>query len=252
MPTYEYECRSCGAGFDVFQSMSDEPLTVCPSCGKSIRRKINGGTGIIFKGSGFYKNDSRKASDSKSESSGEKADRAGTGEREERARGRRRPSPSGDCGGVPAPRRPRPLAPAPRRGQLPKRTLPEAIAVRGGLMAPAGRRPGRPREAPALLLRRVRPGSAEGRTRLPTLRALLFFRQMPALRLRRQGRRFRPRLPRLRLRRSRQPQPRTDQAARGRGAADTVVGIRRRRPGHLGPVPRAPALPALSQRFVRA
>lgn len=78
MPTYEYECRSCGAGFDVFQSMSDEPLTVCPSCGKSIRRKINGGTGIIFKGSGFYVNDSRKASpDSKSRSSGEKADRDG-------------------------------------------------------------------------------------------------------------------------------------------------------------------------------
>ncbi len=61
MPTYEYECRSCGAGFDIFQSMSDEPLTVCPSCGKSIRRTINGGTGIIFKGSGFYVNDSRKA-----------------------------------------------------------------------------------------------------------------------------------------------------------------------------------------------
>ncbi len=77
MPTYEYECRSCGAGFDVFQSMSDAPITVCPTCGQSVRRKINGGTGIIFKGSGFYKNDSRKASDSKSESSGEKADRAG-------------------------------------------------------------------------------------------------------------------------------------------------------------------------------
>ncbi len=62
MPTYEYECRSCGADFDVFQSMSDDPLTVCPSCGHSVRRKINGGTGIIFKGSGFYKNDSRKSS----------------------------------------------------------------------------------------------------------------------------------------------------------------------------------------------
>jgi putative FmdB family regulatory protein len=68
MPTYEYECRSCGAGFDVFQSMSDPPLTVCPTCGKDVRRKINGGTGIIFKGSGFYINDSRKA-ESQSESS---------------------------------------------------------------------------------------------------------------------------------------------------------------------------------------
>jgi putative FmdB family regulatory protein len=69
MPTYEYECRSCGAGFDVFQSMSDAPLQVCPTCGKDIRRKINGGTGIIFKGSGFYKNDNRKADSSQGDSS---------------------------------------------------------------------------------------------------------------------------------------------------------------------------------------
>ena len=62
MPTYEYVCTSCGADFDVFQSMSDAPVKVCPTCGKAVRRKINGGTGIIFKGSGFYKNDSRKSS----------------------------------------------------------------------------------------------------------------------------------------------------------------------------------------------
>jgi putative FmdB family regulatory protein len=62
MPTYEYVCTSCGADFDVFQSMSDAPLKVCPTCGNSVRRKINGGTGIIFKGSGFYKNDNRKSS----------------------------------------------------------------------------------------------------------------------------------------------------------------------------------------------
>jgi putative FmdB family regulatory protein len=62
MPTYEYECASCGSDFDVFQSMSDDPLKVCPTCGKAVRRKINGGTGVIFKGSGFYKNDSRKSS----------------------------------------------------------------------------------------------------------------------------------------------------------------------------------------------
>jgi putative FmdB family regulatory protein len=60
MPTYEYECRSCGADFDVFQSMSDDPLKTCPTCGKDLRRKISKGTGIIFKGSGFYKNDNRK------------------------------------------------------------------------------------------------------------------------------------------------------------------------------------------------
>ncbi|MDR3140108.1 MAG: zinc ribbon domain-containing protein [Treponema sp.] len=59
MPTYEYECRSCGYSFDVFQNMSDEPLKNCPQCGKEVRRVINGGTGVIFKGSGFYVTDKK-------------------------------------------------------------------------------------------------------------------------------------------------------------------------------------------------
>ena len=57
MPTYEYECKSCGHTFDAFQSMKDEPLKICPECGKGIRRLINGGTGVIFKGTGFYVTD---------------------------------------------------------------------------------------------------------------------------------------------------------------------------------------------------
>ncbi|MDR0722565.1 MAG: zinc ribbon domain-containing protein [Treponema sp.] len=57
MPTYEYECKSCGHTFDVFQGMSDAPLTSCPQCGHALRRLINGGSGIIFKGSGFYVTD---------------------------------------------------------------------------------------------------------------------------------------------------------------------------------------------------
>lgn len=57
MPTYEYECKICGHTFDVFQNMSDAPLKTCPQCGKELRRLINGGTGIIFKGSGFYVTD---------------------------------------------------------------------------------------------------------------------------------------------------------------------------------------------------
>jgi putative FmdB family regulatory protein len=59
MPTYEYECKSCGHSFEAFQSMSDDPLKECPECGKEIRRLINGGTGIIFKGSGFYVTDKK-------------------------------------------------------------------------------------------------------------------------------------------------------------------------------------------------
>jgi len=62
MPTYEYECKSCGHTFEAFQSMSDAPLCECPECGKEIRRLINGGGGIIFKGSGFYVTDKNKAS----------------------------------------------------------------------------------------------------------------------------------------------------------------------------------------------
>lgn len=61
MPTYEYACDACGHQFETFQSMKDDPLTVCPQCEKpALRRLIFGGTGVIFKGSGFYINDSRK------------------------------------------------------------------------------------------------------------------------------------------------------------------------------------------------
>ena len=57
MPTYGYECKNCKHSFDVFQSMKDEPIKTCPECGKEVRRLINGGSGVIFKGSGFYVND---------------------------------------------------------------------------------------------------------------------------------------------------------------------------------------------------
>jgi putative FmdB family regulatory protein len=62
MPTYEYECKKCGYVFEVFQNMSDAPLKSCPQCGKDVRRLINGGTGVIFKGSGFYVTDKNKKS----------------------------------------------------------------------------------------------------------------------------------------------------------------------------------------------
>ena len=57
MPTYEYECKSCGHGFEVFQTMTDQPVKECPQCGKEVRRLIFGGTGVIFKGAGFYVTD---------------------------------------------------------------------------------------------------------------------------------------------------------------------------------------------------
>jgi putative FmdB family regulatory protein len=61
MPTYEYECKECGHGFEVFQAMSDQPIKECPECGKEVRRLIFGGTGVIFKGSGFYVTDKGKS-----------------------------------------------------------------------------------------------------------------------------------------------------------------------------------------------
>lgn len=54
MPTYEYKCESCGDRFEYFQSMTAERLTTCKKCGGHLRRLIGEGSGVIFKGSGFY------------------------------------------------------------------------------------------------------------------------------------------------------------------------------------------------------
>ncbi len=69
MPTYEYQCDSCGNGFEAVQKMADAPLTTCPECGKSVRRVLSGGLGISFKGSGFYVNDASSSSSSSGTSS---------------------------------------------------------------------------------------------------------------------------------------------------------------------------------------
>jgi putative FmdB family regulatory protein len=97
LPTYEYACTACGHRLDAVQKFTDDPLTECPECGGALR-KVYGAVGIVLKGSGFYKTDSRAAaggngsgkkssesqssdsssgdSSSKKESSG---DKAGTG-----------------------------------------------------------------------------------------------------------------------------------------------------------------------------
>jgi putative FmdB family regulatory protein len=58
VPTYEYRCKDCGQELEVVQSFTDDALTTCEACGGSLR-KVFGNVGISFKGSGFYKNDSR-------------------------------------------------------------------------------------------------------------------------------------------------------------------------------------------------
>jgi putative FmdB family regulatory protein len=60
VPTYDYQCRSCGVITEVIHSMTADGPTTCPECGGSLRRVFNP-AGIIFKGSGFYKTDSRHA-----------------------------------------------------------------------------------------------------------------------------------------------------------------------------------------------
>lgn len=62
MPTYEYRCPSCQTEFEKFQRMSDTPDAECPSCGAAAERKLSGGAGLLFKGSGFYITDYRSDS----------------------------------------------------------------------------------------------------------------------------------------------------------------------------------------------
>lgn len=72
MPTYEYACTDCGHDLEAVQSFSDDPLTVCPECGGALR-KVFGNVGVVFKGSGFYRTDSRGSSDSGSTATKEAA-----------------------------------------------------------------------------------------------------------------------------------------------------------------------------------
>ena len=82
VPTYQYACTECGHAFDQFQSFSDDALTECPECQGRLRKVFNA-VGVVFKGSGFYRNDSRDkksstvSSESKSESKSESTSDSG-------------------------------------------------------------------------------------------------------------------------------------------------------------------------------
>jgi putative FmdB family regulatory protein len=65
MPTYQYACTACGEELEAIQKFSDEPLTECPACGGRLR-KVFSAVGVVFKGSGFYKTDSRTTGKKKS------------------------------------------------------------------------------------------------------------------------------------------------------------------------------------------
>ena len=63
MPTYQYQCTECGNGLEAVQKFTDDALTVCPACSGRLR-KIYSAVGVVFKGSGFYRTDSRSSSSS--------------------------------------------------------------------------------------------------------------------------------------------------------------------------------------------
>ncbi|MFE6869964.1 FmdB family zinc ribbon protein [Kitasatospora sp. NPDC057692] len=63
MPTYQYQCTECGNGLEAVQKFTDEPLTTCPDCQGRLR-KVFSAVGVVFKGSGFYRTDSRSSSSS--------------------------------------------------------------------------------------------------------------------------------------------------------------------------------------------
>jgi putative FmdB family regulatory protein len=63
VPKYQYQCKDCGEALEVQQSFTEDALTVCPNCGGDLRKVFNA-VGVVFKGSGFYRNDSRSTSSS--------------------------------------------------------------------------------------------------------------------------------------------------------------------------------------------
>ncbi|MDC5698193.1 FmdB family transcriptional regulator [Intrasporangium calvum] len=74
MPTYTYACTECGHAFDIRQSFTDDPLTDCPECAEGRLRKVIHPVGIAFKGSGFYKTDSRASGSGSSASAAKSTD----------------------------------------------------------------------------------------------------------------------------------------------------------------------------------
>jgi len=77
VPTYQYQCTECGEGLEAVQKFTDDALTECPNCGGRLK-KVFSAVGIVFKGSGFYRNDSRGSSSSSSPASSSKSSTSST------------------------------------------------------------------------------------------------------------------------------------------------------------------------------
>ncbi|CAL9465117.1 FmdB family transcriptional regulator [Streptomyces sp. DH-12] len=78
MPTYQYQCTECGEGLEAVQKFTDDALTECPDCQGRLK-KVFSAVGIVFKGSGFYRNDSRGSSSSSSPASSKSSGSSSSG-----------------------------------------------------------------------------------------------------------------------------------------------------------------------------
>ena len=81
MPTYEYRCKACGHHLEIVQGFNDDALTTCPDCGAEQLRKVFAAPGIAFKGSGFYKTDSRGKTSSTAAASSSNGDGSGSSDK---------------------------------------------------------------------------------------------------------------------------------------------------------------------------
>ena len=101
MPTYQYACTECGEQLEAVQKFTDDPLTVCPACSGKLR-KLFSPVGIVFKGSGFYRNDSRSSVSSAvkdKQLNGSSADSSSSGEKSAGADQKTAPASSGSSSG---------------------------------------------------------------------------------------------------------------------------------------------------------
>jgi putative FmdB family regulatory protein len=101
VPTYQYACTECGEPLEAVQKFTDDPLTVCPSCGGRLR-KVFSAVGIVFKGSGFYRNDSRVSAANGSKDKAPNAaatSSSGAGEKSSGADQKTAPASSGSSSG---------------------------------------------------------------------------------------------------------------------------------------------------------
>ena len=97
MPTYQYRCQACHNDLEAFQKFTDDPLTICPDCGGSLRKVFNA-VGIVFKGSGFYRTDSRASAaggGSTSKSSRESSGASTSSSPSSKSEAKASPAPSG-------------------------------------------------------------------------------------------------------------------------------------------------------------